>query len=1327
MDYDLSRLNSRSFEQLIQVLGTKVLGQGLIPFGDGPDGGREGVISGRVPYPSEGEAWEGSIVLQAKFRQRPQGTGQDGQWAFEQLALELARYDLGTNRKVPDYLIFATNVTLSAVQDSGAKDRLLGLAAEVITKHGKARQEGAQAGLRGFDIWDYDKLRVYLDQFEDVRRSFGAYVLPGDVLAETVATMEAIRDRQPDFDDSVSLFLQKELLAEQWVNLDQTGTTTDEQVPVSRVFVDLPVFPQRRADPPEETTDTLIPGFAAHVVEVAARRHDRQSQEAERLAAGGAHHHPDEGRIVLLGGPGQGKSTIGQFICQMFRVALLRSRPQHSLAPEVLPVLSTVESHCLEDGLALPSVRRFPLRVELSDFAKELASPDGAGSLLEYLARRFSGLVPGEVPPELMLNWLAKYPWLLVLDGLDEVPASSNREAVMAAVSDFWVDMATYDADCMVIATTRPQGYGEEFSPSLYRHTWLAPISTARALHYADRLLAVRFPHDTERQTRIAGRLQDATSRPETARLMTSPLQVTIMAALLIGMGKPPPGRWSLFSQYYRVIYEREWEKETPAASVLRNYRRDVDVIHQRVALLLQVEGETTDQAEARMPRERFSEVVEARLEEEGHEAEEVAELSERIIEAACNRLVFLVGLQADQVGFELRSLQEFMAAEALLSATSDAVIEERLRTIAPLPAWRNVFLFAAGRCFSDLEQHRATIHAICVELDGAEEDRLAPVAMSGATLAIELLADGVAERRPRYERLFGREALRIVRRPPGPVHDQLAEVYGKALRTTYEEELRTALASTPFPATLGAWRTLAVMAARSVEWARPLLEEHLPPPDALGALIEALPVSARSPWLSERLAALCAAAPPAQSLPHGEHLQELDVLRFTPFWFRALVDPGKEFRRPRVIVTIRGKEAPELAAALLGVAGGRWLATATDRAAQETAPASWQPLLLALRFAADPSAESLSETLDALLAIEDFDAVRGAAAVAPWPLAALLRAASDRGGLEAIARLARGRRLGHLTQWQDAERRWQDGVGDEDIAYPPGGRLPYDAVIGFKGFPLVACSDLTATRPGWTAPRGMLEWLPEVTLHATRRRIAVALLTMLEHQRIDDTREALIPARDLAAVLREEDLADCTVLRLGALDNLQWEFPLGDEELDLVNALGEGFSGPHSGSLSQGLYGLLARAWAERPELDGVYRLLAIAWTEDQEAELTRLLLERQPNDRTRAANTLLRFKLASPATLSAVPLAPLVDEGAAWVMAAAEMLAQHSRGAADELAITALDSVLPASLWTHKAGLDAIARSLIGQRSSALASAERWQALKLFERPWHSAASTA
>ena len=83
---------------------------------------------------------------------------------------------------------------------------------------------------------------------------------------------------------------------------------------------------------------------------------------------------------------------------------------------------------------------------------------------------------------------------------------------------------------------------------------------------------------------------------------------------------------------------------------------------------------------------------------------EQAAHNRERIIDAAANRLVFLVGLEAGQVGFEIRSLKEYMAAEAIMTGSQDK-IQERLRRFAPIASWRNVFLFAAGRCFLQ-EQH---------------------------------------------------------------------------------------------------------------------------------------------------------------------------------------------------------------------------------------------------------------------------------------------------------------------------------------------------------------------------------------------------------------------------------------------------------------------------------------------------------------------------------------------------------------------------------------------------------------------------------------------
>ena len=100
------------------------------------------------------------------------------------------------------------------------------------------------------------------------------------------------------------------------------------------------------------------------------------------------------------------------------------------------------------------------------------------------------------------------------------------------------------------------------------------------------------------------------------------------------------------------------------------------------------------------------------RLKEEGHEGHELDRLKQQIVAAALERLVFLVGLESDQIGFEVRSLQEFMASESLMEG-SDEDIDCRLGEIAPIPNWRNVFLFASGKCFADRQHLRDKILSI--------------------------------------------------------------------------------------------------------------------------------------------------------------------------------------------------------------------------------------------------------------------------------------------------------------------------------------------------------------------------------------------------------------------------------------------------------------------------------------------------------------------------------------------------------------------------------------------------------------------------------------
>jgi hypothetical protein len=318
-DYNLAALSTRSFEQMIQALAVKTLGPNTAIFGDGPDGGREATFEGRIPYPNTSSPWEGYGVIQAKFLQRPADSRKDGRWVVDQLTQELRKFtDRKRTLRKPEYYIFATNVVLSPVTGHGFKDKVISTLQTYQNLH----------GLKGFAVWDYDQIRVLLDNNREVAKAYGGWITTGDVLAEIVSFLEI---KHPKFDRVIANFLQKELMSNQYANLQQAGHVTKDPVPLSSVFTDL-VVSDRRLYERESEKLPLAPGFIAEILMVAQTQCDPESLAS--LTASNSQAQlavktiQRTGKYVLIGGPGQGKTTLGQYVCQLFRVALLVDRPR---------------------------------------------------------------------------------------------------------------------------------------------------------------------------------------------------------------------------------------------------------------------------------------------------------------------------------------------------------------------------------------------------------------------------------------------------------------------------------------------------------------------------------------------------------------------------------------------------------------------------------------------------------------------------------------------------------------------------------------------------------------------------------------------------------------------------------------------------------------------------------------------------------------------------------------------------------------------------------------------------------------------------------------
>lgn len=1053
-DYDFSGLNSRSFEHMVQALSCKILGPGLVVFGDGPDGGREATFTGKTGhFPSTDTCWDGYVVVQAKFRLRPTGkTHEDGQWVLKELKKELDDFlDKDMERKKPEYYIFVTNVVLSPMQEKGTKDK----AASLISEYQH------RIGMTDYRIWDFDQLCRFLDADQSVRNAYQVWITAGDVFAKLASALES---KCPDFKKVMTNYLQKELLDDHYSKLEQAGHSPESRVPLEQVFIDLPVFKERRPEAPNEGNDgmPLQPGFLAAVIQMGTTCLKPGSWTSMEMNPTRMEHlkGQEAGRYVLIGGPGQGKSTLAQFLCQTHRAQLLQTASD--LDADARNVVDSIIQQCSDQEIPVNLARRFPIRVELASFAKALATEgsDRISSLLMYLGDRIKQRTDYDVTADHLRAWLHEYPWLVILDGLDEVPASSNRTQVIDATKDFLVDIATCEADVLLITTTRPQGYNAEFSPERYQDLWLAPLSVPRALHYGEMLVHQTYQHDSQREADVLSRLQDAATVDATARLMESPLQVTIMAQLLAQIAKPPQERYKLFQQYYKVIYKREMERGVSQLSqLLRDYETDIDVIHYRTGLLLQIESERTQHTDATLSIDEFKEIVQHRLDNEGHSEDSRLKMTEAIVRCATDRLVFLVPTQSERVGFEIRSLQEFMASEALMDGGDREVIS-RIRKIATVPFWQNVLLFAAGKCFAERQWLRDNVSEICAEMNDDPEDPLGHAVFAGSHLALSLLEDGPARRQPAYSHSLARRALDLLGLPPSDVHDRLADIYEPAFEGVFREEIQQRMDSQRIQAQLGAWQVLLRLVHRqSAVWSTECAEANWPT-DIKGAqqILQVLDPTS-NPWLWEKYRARFFEMPLLTSahMFHRENELRPEQERFvtTEAIDIALKTEGMWWEERDVgPLVVQVTDDSNITAYIEGI--GSVSENLDVFSGLPPINEYWVPLVEARRFVSNPTSQTLAEALERIADCTPINPRPKYIDNLPWPIAMCIQSTKDSEDLSTLTQRIRSGDLGDITDWSAAELRWADqGISIEDLKHITDERWPIGGDIAEKGFPL--------------------------------------------------------------------------------------------------------------------------------------------------------------------------------------------------------------------------------------------------------------------------------
>jgi hypothetical protein len=322
-------LGDRRFQLFVQsLLSYEYPDLQAFPVGQ-PDGGRDAL--------SRGKHHDSFIIFQVKFVERPDYLDDVPAWVRGIVTKERRNIDRLIARGAQKYFL-VTNVYGSGHPDTGSIDR----GEEALN---------AEISIPSQAFWRTD-LEIRLAKHRTLKWQYRELLTGPDVLDELVsAGISEDRDRRSD---AIAASLGAQYVADQAVRFKQVDLQND----LLDLFIDVPLRLGRSDAPPgmrvrSEHAVKWSEDTSPRLVAVREQGSDSRGAADVMLLQPFSLRAT---RVVVEGAPGQGKSTLAQYLCQIHRIRLLSKTADLERLPNSTLVVCYSCWGCWRRGRAVRSI-----------------------------------------------------------------------------------------------------------------------------------------------------------------------------------------------------------------------------------------------------------------------------------------------------------------------------------------------------------------------------------------------------------------------------------------------------------------------------------------------------------------------------------------------------------------------------------------------------------------------------------------------------------------------------------------------------------------------------------------------------------------------------------------------------------------------------------------------------------------------------------------------------------------------------------------------------------------------------------------------------------